>query len=296
MTVAVSPSADIAAQILSEALPSMQHYSGKVVVIKYGGHVMGDDELGRQFAGDVIQLRLCGICPIVVHGGGPQIGDLLSQLNIESRFVNGLRVTDRHTMAVVEMVLCGPINKAIVARINAMGGRAVGLSGKDDNLVVARRYGGEIDARDGSKIPDIGFVGVPEKINPHIVTVLAEAGMIPVIAPVAGSLDGKTYNINADTMAGALAAALHAARLLILTDTKGILDRNGEPIKALTLDAAHRLIDDGTVRDGMIPKLETCITAVNSGVESAVILDGRISHAVLLELFTDHGAGTMIRR
>jgi len=281
---------------LSEALPFMQRYDGATVVIKYGGHAMGDKQLAQDFARDVVQLKQTGVNPIIVHGGGPQIGAMLERLGIKSTFADGLRVTNRETVEIVEMVLAGSINKEIVVAINKAGGKAAGLCGKDGNLVVARKLrrtkkdqGSNIE-----RILELGFVGEPEKINPGILDTFIRSDIIPVIAPIGVSKDGETYNINADTVAGALASALNAKRLLLLTDVPGILDSNGELIADLGLDQARRLQSDGTITGGMVPKLETCIRAVEEGVEAVVILDGRVSHAVLLEIYTEHGVGTLI--
>ncbi len=284
------------ASTLSEALPFMQRYDGATVVIKYGGHAMGDKQLSQDFARDVVQLKQTGVNPIIVHGGGPQIGSMLERLGIKSTFSDGLRVTDRETVDIVEMVLAGSINKEIVVAINKAGGKAAGLCGKDGNLVVARKL--RRTKRDpGSNIErilELGFVGEPEEINPDILNAIIGSDIIPVIAPIGVSKDGETYNINADTVAGALASALHAKRLLLLTDVAGILDSNGELIAELDLKQARSLQSDGTVSGGMVPKLETCIRAVEEGVEAVVILDGRLPHSVLLEIYTEHGVGTRI--
>lgn len=275
-------------RILSDALPFMQLYVGQTVVIKYGGHAMVDEKLSRQFALDVVQLKLSGINPVVVHGGGPQIGAMLKRLNIDSRFENGLRVTDKETVKVVEMVLSGSINKSVVADIAAAGGKAVGISGKDAQLCVAKKF----EPQSGDV--DYGFVGEPAVINPQILETILASDSIPVIAPVATSRDGATYNINADTFAGAIAEAMKAKRLLLLTDVTGVLDKDGELIKELKLDQIETLIKDGTIKDGMIPKIQSCRSVVRGGVEGVVIMDGRRSHAVLLELLTSLGVGTRI--
>jgi acetylglutamate kinase len=284
------------AKTLSEALPYMRHYAGKTFVIKYGGHAMGDDELAALFARDIVLLKQTGINPVVVHGGGPQIGQMLERLKIKSEFVDGLRVSDEETVGVVEMVLSGTINKEIVSAINAAGGFAAGLSGKDAHLIEARKLRRVQRESDSNieKILDLGFVGEPERVNPHIIETFTESDIVPVIAPVGAGPEGETFNINADTAAGAVAAALGAARLLMLTDVVGVLDAKGERITELGLAEAQALIDDGTVTGGMIPKVETCISAVESGAEAAVILDGRVPHALLLEIFTEHGVGTLI--
>jgi len=286
------------ARILSEALPFMQRYDKRTVVVKYGGHAMGDEALGAEFARDIVMLKQAGLNPIVVHGGGPQIGAMLTRLGIKSEFSGGLRITDKATVEIVEMVLAGSINKQIVAQLNQAGGRAVGLCGKDGNLIVARKVEQKIHDPESNieKILDLGFVGEPEKINPEILEVIQKSDIIPVIAPIGVSSDGHTYNINADTVAGAIAAAMSAARLLLLTDVKGVLDKQGKLMEALTVDQAKALMKDGTISGGMIPKLETCIESVEGGVEAVVILDGRVRHAVLLELFTEHGAGTLIQK
>jgi len=284
------------AETLTEALPYLQRYAGKTFVIKYGGHAMGDPELQRDFAEDVVLLKAVGINPVVVHGGGPQIGAMLKRLGVESTFVGGLRVTDAETARVAEMVLAGSINKDIVGWINAAGGRAVGLSGKDAGLVVAEKVGGrEADPLQGiERHVDLGFVGEPVQVDRRILDTLSAAGIIPVVAPVAAGVDGQTYNINADTMAGAVAGALGAARFFLLTDVAGVLDKGGELMTDLDPAQVAALRADGTITGGMIPKLETCVAAVGAGVDAAVILDGRIPHAMLLEIFTEAGAGTLV--
>lgn len=285
------------AQILTEALPYLQRYAGRTFVVKYGGHAMGDPELAQDFAEDVVLLKAVGINPVVVHGGGPQIGNMLKKLGVESRFVDGLRVTDKATAEVAEMVLSGAINKELVGWIAKAGGKAIGISGKDGGLVTAGKV--QRTTKDpGSQIEqavDLGFVGEPEKVETSIIKTISEAGMIPVIAPIACGGDGETYNINADTMAGAIAAALGAARLFLLTDVSGVLDKQGNLLTDLRPADIARLQEDGTISGGMIPKLETCIHAVEAGCEAAVVLDGRVSHAMLLEIFTSQGAGTLIR-
>ncbi|MDR3515954.1 MAG: acetylglutamate kinase [Azospirillaceae bacterium] len=286
------------ARTLSEALPYMRRYAGHTFVIKYGGHAMGDESLSAMFARDVVLLKQVGINPVVVHGGGPQIGQMLERLRIQSRFVDGLRVTDQATVEIVEMVLAGSINKQIVSAINAQGGRAIGLSGKDADLIRAvklTRTQRDVDSNIESVL-DLGFVGEPREINPHILRTLAASDVIPVIAPIGVGDKGETYNINADTVAGALAAALSATRLFLLTDVAGVLDKQKVLIPELTVDEARARIADGTASGGMIPKIETCIDAVDQGVKAAVILDGRIQHALLLEIFTEGGAGTLIGR
>jgi acetylglutamate kinase len=280
------------ARTISEALPYMRRYSGKSFVIKYGGHAMVDKELAEVFARDIVLLKQVGINPIVVHGGGPQINDMLKRLNIKSEFIDGLRVTDAAAMQVVEMVLAGSINKNIVGAIQAAGGAAVGLSGRDGGLLLAKK---QLMQKDGKSI-DLGFVGDPETVNPQVLKTAAAGGLIPVIAPVGYGEDGQTYNINADTAAGAIAAAVGASRLLLLTDVAGVLDKNSKLIENLTVAETRALMSDGTISGGMIPKLETCIEAVEHGVDAAVILDGRVPHALLLEIFTPHGVGTLVSR
>jgi acetylglutamate kinase len=286
------------ATILSEALPFMQRYDQQIVIVKYGGHAMGNSDLAECFAKDIVLLEQSGVKPIVVHGGGPQIGALLDRLKIKSEFADGLRVTDRETVEIVEMVLAGSINKQIVAEINRLGGRACGISGKDANLMIARKL--ERKVRDPNsnieRVIDLGFVGEPEQVNPGIVEVIARGDLIPVIAPIGVSRDGVTFNINADTFASALAAAMKAMRLLLLTDVPGVLDRQGQLIPRLTVSHARALITDGTITGGMIPKVESCIEVVEAGVDGVVIINGKVPHAVLIELFTQHGAGTLIAK
>lgn len=286
------------AETLVEALPYLQRYAGQTFVVKYGGHAMGNAEAARDFAEDVVLLKAVGINPVVVHGGGPQIGAMLKRLDVESRFVDGLRVTDAETARVAEMVLSGSINKEIVAWIGGAGGRAVGLSGKDSGLVRATKVTRTVKDP-GSLIEqavDLGFVGEPAAVDRRVLDTLSDAGIIPVIAPIGIGDDGQTYNINADTMAGAVAAALGAARLFLLTDVAGVLDKQGALLTDLDPAKIADLQGDGTISGGMIPKLETCVAAVNAGVDAAVILDGRVPHAMLLEIFTARGAGTLIRR
>ncbi|MGB3718898.1 MAG: acetylglutamate kinase [Hyphomicrobiaceae bacterium] len=283
------------AQILAEALPYLQRYDNQTVVIKFGGHAMGDEALADAFAQDIVYLKLSGINPIVVHGGGPQIGAMLNKLQIKSEFVNGLRVTDKPTVEVVEMVLAGAINKQIVSAINRQGGKAVGICGKDANLMIAKRITEMPDPESNiMKAVDIGYVGDPEEVNPHIVEVISNSDLIPVIAPVGISRDGHTLNINADTFASALAAKMKAKRLLLLTDVAGVLDKDKKLIPQLTVAQARELIRNGTITGGMIPKIEGCIEVVEAGVEAVVIIDGRVPHCVLLELFTEHGVGTLV--
>jgi acetylglutamate kinase len=294
---APSPALLAKAETLVEALPYMQRYAGQTFVIKYGGHAMGDPEAQRDFAEDVVLLKAVGINPVVVHGGGPQIGAMLKRLGVESSFVGGLRITDAQTAEVAEMVLAGKINKEIVAWIAGLGGRAVGISGKDANLVLAEKVSGrEPDPNSGiERHVDLGFVGEPVKVDPSILNNLARDGFIPVVAPVALGADGATYNINADTMAGAIAGALGATRFFLLTDVAGVLDKAGNLQTDLDRSAIEALKADGTISGGMIPKVDTCVKAVEAGVEAAVILDGRVPHAMLLEIFTRTGAGTLVR-
>ena len=282
-------------RVLVEALPFILRYDGQTIVVKYGGHAM-EGGVSQNFAQDIVLMKQTGIDPVVVHGGGPQIGQMLKRLSIKSEFIDGLRVTDQAAIEVVEMVLTGSINKAIVSGINAAGGRAVGVSGKDGNLVIARKLVREkADPETGEKVAvDLGFVGEPETVNPEVLKTIMRSDLIPVIAPIGVGRGGETYNINADTVAGAVAGAMAAARLVLLTDVEGVLDRDGKLIPKLTVGEARALIADGTISGGMIPKIETAIEAVESGVRAAVILDGRIPHVLLLELFTEHGAGTMI--
>lgn len=284
------------ARTLSEALPFMRRYAGATFVIKYGGHAMGDADLAKLFARDIVLLRQVGINPVVVHGGGPQIGRMLERLKIKSAFIDGLRVTDKDTVDVVEMVLAGSINKSIVSAINEAGGFAVGLSGKDGNLIRAQRL--RRTKRDpGSNIErilDLGLVGEPTEINPHILDFYERSDITPVVAPIGTGAQGETLNVNADTAAGAIAAAVGARRLIMLTDVEGVLDKSGELIEEMTMKEARGYIADGTIHGGMIPKIETCLEAVGKGVEGAVIIDGRTPHALLLELFTEHGAGTLV--
>jgi len=286
------------ARILIEALPHMQRYDEEIVVVKYGGHAMGDEHLARQFARDIVLLEQTAINPVVVHGGGPQIGEMLKRLGIKSEFADGLRVTDAATIEIVEMVLAGSINKQIVGYVNEAGGKAVGLCGKDGNMVIARKVSRTVVDPDSQieKVIDLGFVGEPEKVDVTVLNQILGRELIPVLAPVATSAQGGTYNVNADTFAGAIAGALKAKRFLLLTDVPGVLDKSKSLIKELSVNDARRLIADGTISGGMIPKVETCIYALDRGVEGVVILDGKVPHAVLLELFTDLGAGTLIHK
>jgi acetylglutamate kinase len=286
------------ARILSEALPHMQRYDEEIVVVKYGGHAMGEEDMAKSFARDIVLMEQTAINPVVVHGGGPQIGDMLKRLGIKSEFAAGLRITDAATIEIVEMVLAGSINKQIVGYINAAGGKAVGLCGKDGDMVRARKVSRTV-ADPGSnieKVIDLGFVGEPERVDTMVLDQILGRDLIPVLAPLATSADGTTFNVNADTFAGAIAGALKAKRLLLLTDVPGVLDKSKKLIDKLTADEARRLIADGTISGGMIPKVETCLYALEQGVEGVVILDGRVPHAVLLELLTDHGAGTLMMR
>jgi acetylglutamate kinase len=286
----------VRAEVISQALPFMQRYDREVIVIKYGGHAMGDRAAAEDFAEDVTLLELQGVKPIVVHGGGPQIGKMLDKLGIKSEFKGGLRVTDEATVEVVEMVLAGSINKQIVGWIAAEGGKAIGLCGKDGNMVTARKVTRTMRDPDSliEKEVDLGFVGDPYKVDRSVLDAVLGAELIPVLAPVAIGEDNHTYNVNADTFAGAIAGAMKAKRLLLLTDVPGVLDKNKNLIPQLTVEQCRQLIADGTVSGGMIPKIETCIYAIEQGVEGVVILDGKVPHAVLLELLTEHGAGTLI--
>ncbi len=291
------PSLLAKAETLTEALPYLQRYAGQTFVVKYGGHAMGDPALAHDFAEDIVLLKAVGINPVVVHGGGPQIGRMLKQLGIESSFVDGLRVTDKQTAEVAEMVLSGAINKELVGWIAAAGGKAIGISGKDGGLVTAAKV--QRTAKDPEsnieRIVDLGFVGEPVAVDRSIIDTISAAGIIPVIAPIGSDNAGHTYNINADTMAGAIAAALGASRLFLLTDVAGVLDKDKNLLTDLRPADIARLRADGTISGGMIPKLETCVQAVEAGCEAAVVLDGRVPHAMLLEIFTSKGAGTLIR-
>jgi len=271
------------ARTLSEALPYLQRYDGAIVVVKFGGHAMGDDDAMNSFARDIVLMKQVGINPVIVHGGGPMINDMLERLGIQSEFVDGKRVSDKNTVDVVEMVLSGRINKRIVQAINQQGGKAVGLSGKDADLILCERAA-----------PDMGFVGTPSKVNPRVLTELAGSGYIPVVAPLGAGRRGETFNVNGDTAAGAIAAALKADRLLLLTDVAGVKNASGEVLTRITPEDVRALIADGTIAGGMIPKAETALTAMTGGVRAVVILDGRAANAVLLELFTEHGAGSLI--
>jgi acetylglutamate kinase len=286
------------ARILSEALPHMQQYDEEIVVVKYGGHAMGHEQTARDFAQDIVLLEQTAINPVVVHGGGPQIAAMLKKLGIKSEFADGLRITDGATVEIVEMVLAGSINKQIVGYINAAGGKAIGLSGKDGNMVQAKKVTRTVTDPDSNieRVIDLGFVGEPDKVDLTVLNHVLGKEMIPVLAPVASSATGGTFNVNADTFAGAIAGALKAKRLLLLTDVPGVLDKSKKLIPQLSIADARKLIADGTISGGMIPKVETCIYALDQGVEGVVIMDGKVPHAVLLELLTDHGLGTLMHR
>jgi len=293
---APTPNAHQKARILAEALPNMLQYDEQTVVVKFGGHAMGDRALSDAFAKDIVYLKQSGVNPIVVHGGGPQIAAMLNKLAIKSEFVNGLRVTDKPTVEVVEMVLAGAINKDIVSAINRQGGKAVGICGKDARLMLARKITEVPDPESNlMRAVDIGYVGEPEKVNPHLLDVISGSDLIPVVAPVAVTADGETLNVNADTFASAIAIATKAKRLLLLTDVAGVLDKDKNLLPKLTVAEARALIKDGTIQGGMIPKIEGCIDVVEKGVEAVVIINGTVKHCVLLELLTEHGAGTMLR-
>ena len=285
------------AQTLAEALPYIKRFHGKTIVIKYGGNAMVDENLKRGFARDVVLMKLVGMNPVVVHGGGPQIGKLLEKIGKKSEFIQGMRVTDRETMDVVEMVLGGLVNKEIVSLINKHGGKAVGLTGKDGGLIRARKLIMKSVPAEGlpSEIIDIGHVGEVESIDPEVVALLDTQNFIPVIAPIGVGPDGEAYNINADVVAGKLAITLRAEKLMLLTNTTGVLDKEGKLLTGLTIGKVNALIADGTIHGGMLPKVNYALDAVNSGVESAHIIDGRVEHAVLLEVFTDQGVGTLIK-
>ncbi|MFG1351192.1 acetylglutamate kinase [Xanthobacter autotrophicus] len=286
--------AQLQAEVLAKALPHMQRYDDAIVVVKYGGHAISGEEGARTFAQDIVLLEQSGVNPVVVHGGGPQIGAMLAKLGIKSEFAAGLRITDKATVEIVEMVLAGSINKQIVGFINEAGGKAIGLCGKDGNMVRARKANRVMV--DGETPVDLGFVGEPDTVDTTVLDQILGRELIPVLAPVAAAVDGGTYNVNADTFAGAIAGALGAKRFLLLTDVPGVLDKNKQLLPRLTIAQVRELIADGTISGGMIPKVETCIYALEKGVEGVVILDGKVPHAVLLELLTDHGAGTLITR
>jgi len=290
----ISP--EVQARVLSEALPYMQRYDEEIVVVKYGGHAMGAEHLAREFARDIVLLEQTAINPVVVHGGGPQIEAMLNKVGVQSQYAAGLRITDEKTLEIVEMVLAGSINKQMVGYINAAGGKAIGLCGKDGNMVIARKLTRTVVDPDSAieQVVDLGYVGEPEKVDTTVLNQILGRELIPVLAPVAAAANGGTFNVNADTFAGAIAGALKAKRLLLLTDVPGVLDKSKQLIKELSVDDARRLIADGTISGGMIPKVETCIDALDHGVEGVVILDGKVPHAVLLELFTELGSGTLI--
>jgi acetylglutamate kinase len=284
------------ATVLSEALPYMRQFAGETFVIKYGGSAMGDPELAKTFARDVVMLKQVGINPIIVHGGGPQISAMLEKLKIQSSFIDGLRVTDQATVEIVEMVLSGSINKQIVSEINMAGGMAVGISGKDGGLISARKLRRTKSDPDSNieQILDLGFVGEPTDVNPETLVMFEESDIIPVIAPIGRGPNGETYNVNADSAAGAIASSIAATKLLMLTDVPGILDKEGNLISQTSITQVQKLIRNKTISGGMIPKVETCINALNNHTEAAHILDGRLPHVLLLEIFTEHGTGTMI--
>jgi acetylglutamate kinase len=286
------------ANVLMEALPYIQRFNNKTIVIKYGGHAMVDAQLKHEFARDVVLLKYIGLNPVIVHGGGPQIGQVLKSMGKESRFVQGMRVTDQETMDVAEMVLGGKVNKEIVANINLHDGKAVGLSGKDGRLIQARKL--ELTAINPDtltpEIVDVGLVGEVENIDTRIITTLEDNGFIPVIAPIGAGLAGETYNINADLVAGKIAGALRAEKLILLTDVEGVKDKQGKLISTIDTRRVPDLINDGTITGGMIPKLNCCIDAIEEGVHTAHIVDGRVKHACLLEIFTDRGIGTAVGR
>ena len=285
------------ARTLSEALPYMRAYDGATVVVKFGGHAMGDDEAMANFARDIVLMKQCGLHPVVVHGGGPQINQMLDRLNIKSEFIDGKRVTDEATVEVVEMVLAGRINKKIVQALNAQGGRAVGLSGKDADLIICEKALKWVKDPESNieKVLDLGFVGQPVNVNPDVLNMFIKSDFIPVVAPVGVGRDGETFNINGDTAAGAVAGAMKAERLLLLTDVAGVKDAEGDVITNLTAAQVDSLIAEGVIAGGMIPKVETATDAIQQGVNAVVIMDGRAQHACLLELFTSHGAGTLIK-
>ena len=285
------------ADILTGALPYMQKYNGSIIVIKYGGNAMADSDLVESFCNDIVFLKQSGLKPVIVHGGGPQIGSMLERLGIKTKFESGMRITDEDTLEVVEMVLAGRINKNIASKINSSGGKAVGISGKDGSMIVAEKLTKQNGSNESNieKIIDLGYVGFPKKINNTIIETLIKDDFIPIIAPLGIGVDGKTYNINADTAAGAIASSLKSKRLLNLTDVEGVIDSNNNLLEEVNGKKIDEMIESGEVSGGMIPKLNTCLDSVNNGVDAAVIVDGRVKHAVLLELFTDHGAGTLVR-
>jgi len=280
--------------ILSQALPFMQRYAGKNITIKFGGSAMGEDKLSSSFAKDIVLLKQVGINPIVIHGGGPRIRKMLDRLKVKSSFVDGLRVTDKETMDIVEMVLSGSINKEIVMEINKEGGMAIGLSGKDALLAKTKKFKKKNSTGEVEKILDLGFVGLPSKINSEFLKWCIKTDFIPVISPIGYGENFETYNINADTMSGAISASILSERLILLTDVKGVLDKKGNLLTQIKVSEVNKLINNGTISGGMIPKVETCVEAVKNGVKAAVILDGRLEHSILLEIFTEHGVGTLI--
>jgi acetylglutamate kinase len=284
-------------ELLAEALPLLKRYDDQTIVVKYGGHAMGEDAAADRFGRDIALLEQVGVNPVVVHGGGPQINAMLKRLNVQSQFINGLRVTEKSTVDVVEMVLSGTVNKQVADCITRAGAIAVGISGKDGGLIRARKLTRTYRDPDSNieKVLDLGFVGEPEHVDPHVLELLIGAQIVPVVAPVGVGADGQTYNINADTAAGAIAGALNASRLLMLTDVAGVLDESKTLIPEMTVAEARAGIEAGWISGGMIPKIETCIYAIEKGVKAAVIVDGRVPHAVLIELFTEGGAGTLIR-
>jgi acetylglutamate kinase len=286
------------AEVLAQALPFLRRYAGATVVVKYGGHAMGEEHLAQQFGNDIALLKQVGINPVVVHGGGPQINAMLNRLKIQSTFVDGLRVTDAAMVEVVEMVLAGTVNKYVASLITRAGALAVGICGKDGAMIRARKLARTKKDPDShiEKVLDLGFVGEPIAVDARVIHALTGGGLVPVIAPVGVGADGETYNINADTVAAAVAGALNATRLLMLTDVSGVLDKDRKLIQSMTLHEVQERVEDGTITGGMIPKVENCVEAVRQGVKGAVILDGRVPHACLLELFTEAGPGTLIRR
>lgn len=285
------------ARILARALPYLRRYTGDTIVIKYGGHAMADNDLSDAFGHDVALLKQVGINPVIVHGGGPQINQMLDRLQIKSHFVDGLRYTDEAAIDVIEMILAGTVNKQVATLINQAGALAVGISGKDGGLIEAQKLIKSVwdEATHSKKQIDLGLVGEPTKVDPRVLYALSGSGLIPVIAPIGMGKDGQTYNINADTMAGAIAGSVHASRLFMLTDVAGVMDKEGNLISELTEEEAYQAIADGVITGGMIPKIETCLKAVKEGAQAAVIMNGRIPHACLLELFTEGGSGTLIR-
>ena len=282
------------ASILSKALPYMQKYNGKNITVKFGGAAMGEKELSSSFAKNIVLLKQVGINPVVVHGGGPRIKKMLDRLNVKSSFIDGLRITNKETMSVVEMVLSGSINKELVMEINKEGGRAIGLSGKDALLVETKKIVSKVKKSDAKKETDLGFVGVPNKVNSEFLNWCLESDFIPVISPIGFGQNFETFNINADTMSGSISSSILSERLIMLTDVDGVLDKKGNLLSHITIKEAKKLIKNGTISDGMIPKVETCIEAVKKGVRAAVILNGKLPNSILLEMFTERGVGTLI--